>query len=358
MPGEGIPKLGVSLAAQVQDDLRLVQRVMNSYKLAMHAFTPSASRWDTGLLEIKKEVHDALLGASVNEAARVLRDPSANTLFWGFDAIASSPTGEVEPHELVLRRLNGSTDWKILYAMWVRDALISFAEAIGARRFAYPEIEIGMPCEFKYSVDEIIEEIEAKLGLELQFPNPYPNEFGLPSKRGVIGFRSVQSAYQAWRIAQLASGNLDFKVMEIGAGLGRTAYFSKLFGVQDYTIVDIPLTNAAQGYFLGRVLGPDHVHLYGDENSAPLKVIPSSAIESGKTYDLIVNVDSWTEMSPDIAQFYWNYARQTTRMVLSINYEHNPQTVRALYKDDPDVKASRFPYCMRRGYVEEILTWK
>lgn len=136
MPGRGIPKLGVSLVAQVQDDLRLVQRVMNSYKLAMHAFTPSASGWDTGLLEIKKEAHDALWGTSVNEAARVLRDPSANTLFWGFDAVASSPTGEVEPHELVLRRLNGSTDWKILYAMWVRDALIGFAEATGARRIA------------------------------------------------------------------------------------------------------------------------------------------------------------------------------------------------------------------------------
>lgn len=151
---------------------------------------------------------------------------------------------------------------------------------------------MGQPSAFKYVVDDIIGELESVRGVQLHFPNPYPNEYGLRSKRGVIGLRAVQSAYQAWRIAQLADGNPDFKVLEIGAGLGRTAYFANRFGVTNYTIVDVTLTNAAQGYFLTRVLGSDQVQLYGESSDAPLKIIPCSALDGDMTYDLIVNVDS------------------------------------------------------------------
>ena len=358
MPCGEMPAFAVSPAVPLTDDMALVQRVMASFNLAQASFRPSTSPWDTALLDIKKTVYDALSGTNAMEAASVLRDPGASTFFWGFDAVASSRTGEFEPHEFVLRRLNGTVDWRTLYVLWVLDALISFAEAIGARRVAYPEIEMEQPSAFKYGVDDIIDELEAALDMELHFPNPYPNEHGLYSKRGVIGFRAVQSVYQAWRIAQLADDNPDFKVLEIGAGLGRTAYFANRFGVKNYTIVDVPLTNAAQGYFLGRVLGADEVQLYGESKDARLKIIPSSAMDGDGNYDLIVNVDSWTELSPDTAQYYWNFARRATHKVLSINHEFNSFTVRDLYSKSPNVKALRFPYCMRRGYVEEILTWK
>ena len=43
---------------------------------------------------------------------------------------------------------------------------------------------------------------------------------------------------------------------------------------------------------------------------------------------------------------------------LSISHEFNAQTVCDLYKNDAKVKVIRFPYCMRRGYVEERLSWK
>ena len=358
MPCGAMPGIAISAPVELDDDMPLVKRVMDSYKLSMNNFQASSSPWDTALFDIKKEITDALSGQNIGAAAEVLRQPASNPVFGGFDAIASSPNGEMEPHEFVLHRLNTSVDRKSLYALWLRDALISFAEVVGARRVAYPEIEMGQPSPFKYGIDEIIDELESVLGVELQFPNPFPKEFGLPSKRGVIGFRSVQSAYQAWRISQIANGDPDFKVMEIGAGLGRTAYFASLFGVKNYTIVDIPLTNAAQGYFLGRVLNPKQIQLYGEADDAPVKIIPSTAMDRGQTYDLIVNVDSWTELAPEVAKSYWEYARQVTHMVLSINHEFNAYTVRDLYKNDASVKAIRFPYCMRRGYIEEKLTWK
>ena len=147
-------------------------------------------------------------------------------------------------------------------------------------------------------------------------------------------------------------------MLEIGAGLGRTAYFSSLFGVKNYTIVDIPLTNAAQGYFLGRVLGGDQVSLYGEEIGEGVRVLPSTVMsEHNEKYDLVVNVDSWTEMPLDIALMYWKFARTATSAVLSINHEYNPNPVRELYRSDAAVRVLRYPYPMRRGYIEETLTW-
>jgi hypothetical protein len=210
----------------------------------------------------------------------------------------------------------------------------------------------------RQTANEIADQIDGALGIKLTFPNPFPGELGLSSSRGVIGFRAIQAVYQAWRIAQIADGKPNFKVMEIGAGLGRTAYFANVLGLKNYTIVDIPLTNAAQGYFLGRVLGSNAVRLSGEQTEAQFNIVPSSEIEgSTATYDLIVNVDSWTEMAPDVAEAYWSFAKSATRSVLSINHEHNPQTVRSLYSKDPEVRATRFPYWPRRGYVEEHITW-
>ena len=147
-------------------------------------------------------------------------------------------------------------------------------------------------------------------------------------------------------------------MLEIGAGLGRTAYYANLLGVKGYTILDIPLTNAAQGYFLGRVLGPDAVRLNGEAIGGPLLIQPSTAMkENVERYDLIVNVDSWTEMAPEVAAAYWDYAKSVTRTVLSINHEHNAFTVRSMYSKDSDVRVTRYPYWVRKGYVEEIVTW-
>jgi len=241
--------------------------------------------------------------------------------------------------------------------------LRTLAEALGARRVPYLETtseQVGWHDAALNSPDAIIDQIDAVLGIELVFPNPYPGEIGLQSKRGIVGFRSIQAIYQAWRIAEIAKRDPGFRVLEIGAGLGRTAYFANLFGIKDYSIVDIPLTNAAQGYFLGRTLGDQAVQLTGEEIIGDVRaniILATNLLKSDKHFDLIVNIDSWTEMSHETAMSYWDYAKTHTRQILSINHEHNPFTVRSLYETDPSVTATRFPYWMRRGYIEEFLAW-
>lgn len=361
MPSYTPGTLALSPAVSEPQDEQLVKRVMAAYRRAIGKFTPTDGFWDQWHYALKRPIHDALSGTDLVAATKVLRDPASTSFFWGFDAIASCPEGDTEPHELVLSRLNRQMDWRQLYAHWISDSLVSFSETIGARRAAYPEFDVDTTLADRiapFDADAVLDEIEQELGMPVTFPNPYPNELGLVSKRGIIGFRSVQSLYQGWRIAQLARGQQNFRVIEIGAGLGRTAYFARQFGVSDYTIVDIPLTNAAQGYFLGRLLGDDNVSFGGEPLRGKLQIIPNTEVDSlDGYYDLVVNVDSWTEMPKEVAQSYWHFARRRSNAVLSINHEFNAHTVRELYRTDSAVRATRYPYPMRRGYVEECITW-
>jgi SAM-dependent methyltransferase len=191
-------------------------------------------------------------------------------------------------------------------------------------------------------------------------PNPFPCEHGLKTSRGIISYRVPQSIYQASRIKQLVQGISNPRVLEIGAGLGRTAYYAYEMGIKDYTIIDIPITAAAQAYFLGRTIGDKNIYLDGErsnESSLTVKILtPQTFFNETKTYDLIVNVDSLTEMDFSVAQAYWNKIKVTTSTFLSINHEANAFRVRDLIVDDLSMlNIRRELYWMRRGYTEELI---
>jgi hypothetical protein len=354
------PDLAISDKPDPADDGVLIERVLRAYHHSLANFSRSEGMWDTVLYGIKRDVHEALSGSDRDLAAEVLRNPAKTAHFWGFDAIAAAPPGHAEPHEQVIRTLNTSADLRPLFALWLYDSLVSLAEAIGGRRTAYPE---AGPAAYDIrrapasAADEILDSIDAVLAAPITFPNPYPGELGLKTRRGIVGFRAIQGVYQAWRIAQIASGRTGYRVLEIGAGLGRTAYYASCFGVTDYTIIDIPLTTAAQGYFLGRTLGADRISLPGESPVQPLRILAAHELETlAGPFDLVFNADSWTELSPDIAKRYWDFAWKVSSRILSINHEFNPFTVRSLYVGDPAITAVRYPYWMRNGYVEEYLT--
>ncbi len=203
------------------------------------------------------------------------------------------------------------------------------------------------------TVDQVLAQVEQKLGFELKFPNPWPSELGLASRRGVISYRAPQALYQAWRIAQLVRGTAGASVVEIGGGAGRTAYYARLFGITDYTIIDIPVSSLAQGYFLGRTLGPERIALEGESAKVDqVKLLaPSTFLGSSNRYTLVVNVDSLTEIGRAAAEQYREAIIRQAPTFLSINHEANEFTVDQLIGAH---RAYRMPYWMRRGYVEEL----
>ena len=244
------------------------------------------------------------------------------------------------------------------------DHLIRVAEAIGALRCENPEAPGSTPMYGIKPTDDLLAAIENAMGCEIRFPNPYPDETGVKTSRGVASYRAIHAIYQAWRIRELLRGIPKPRVLELGAGLGRTAYYARQLGIVDYTIIDLPFTALSQGYFLMRTLGADQVLLQGEnERDASTKVKifnPSSFLEGSEKYDLVVNTDSLTEIGRSTAERYWNRIQTSAPLFLSINHESNPFTVKELIDGDDSRIANthRHLHAIRRGYVEELVYFR
>jgi hypothetical protein len=333
-----------------QDD-RLIDRLIAAYqRSAANAATLGDSMWQAFFNDLHKPIHEALMSGHRDYIASVLRDPGSSDLFFGFDSLSRSLLGpggmrveDMHQHTLSL------------------DGLGALAEAVGARRVENPEEYLAprgrRPQQL--DADTILAALDGAFGFHVPVPNPFRGEVGVASGRGVVTYRVPQAIYQAWRIRQLTRAVASPRVLEIGAGLGRTAFYARQFGIRDYTIIDIPITALAQGYFLGRVLGEDQVLLDGETGpgDAKVKILPPSALHaSAARYDIAVNVDSFTEMDRTTARSYWKHIAEHADVLLSINHEANPFTVRELIVESGrESVASRAPYWMRRGYVEETV---
>jgi hypothetical protein len=141
--------------------------------------------------------------------------------------------------------------------------------------------------------------------------------------------------------------------------MGRTAYYARRLGVTDYTMIDLPLANVAQAAFLGRVLGSDAIWLPGDpvaQGAGRIRICPPSWLASSdEEFGVALNADSLTEMDIEHAMGYIRHMSRHAALFLSINQESYPLRVRDLLaKCRIEARASRYPYWLRKGYVEEI----
>jgi hypothetical protein len=321
-----------------EDDGALVERIIAAYQTSVGVTQRSDSFWDNAFFNRKREIHDALVAKDRPVLTEMLRDPGRTDLFYGFENLARS----VAPGANY-----GGRDAH-------RDLMV-LSEAVGAARCRSPEY--GEPTSLP-DVESLLDRLDDTLGTSLQFPNPFAGEAGLATSRGVVSYRAVQAIFQAWRIVELIDARPGARVLEIGAGLGRTAYYATQFGVSDYTIIDIPLSNVAQATFLGRTLGTDAIRLFGEDGPGVRIMPPPVFLEGADSYDLVVNVDSFPELAPDVARSYADAIKSRAEMFLSINHEYQAFTVRELFNQIGLTAASRAPYWMRRGYVEEMFLVK
>jgi len=231
------------------------------------------------------------------------------------------------------------------WAIKIYQDLLLLAESIGVRRRWNPEApKSGPPLP---QVEDLLSSIDHGLNLRTVFPNPFPGESGLVTSRGIISDRAVQALYQAWRVFSSVNGEYKAHIVEIGAGLGRTAFYAKRIGLPNYIIVDIPMTNVAQAYFLGRTLGSDAVCLFGEKRPG-IQILPSFAFfEAKDRYDIVLNADSLTELDPKIANAYGEAIRSRADVFLSMNHETNSFTVQEICRAVGMSNVSRTPYWMR-----------
>lgn len=336
-PISRVPVPTISTAcADYSIDVEFVRRIIKAYNKSYPYYMEDSSIWSGHFGGTKANVHDALVQGDVDTVGRMLHDPSSNRLLDGFESLL---TGTF-PADVA------GSDGSYLY-----DILARLGEAVGAVRLEYPETALSNHGPIP-PIDDLIGKIEQTIGQTIEFPNPYAGEVGLKSSRGVVGMRALNAIYQAKLVRDYTKAGA---AVEIGAGLGRTAYYAHRFGVRDYTIVDLPLTNVAQAFFLGTVLGPKTISLHGEPPAQISIVPPQDFFGSSKNYDVALNVDSLTEMSGATAREYINAVSWRSRHFISINHEFNPFSFRTIYAGITGWRVNRNPYWMRNGYVLEIV---
>ena len=334
-----LPARGVQQTVSPSQNIALLARIQSAYRIAHTSETPNGtSFWSGTIAERKRSEHQALMGVDTAQLAQTFADPLNSTMFYGFDNLNS-----IDAPSLLSAETGGYAPWR---TSWIYDNLLRLCEALGLVRLEYPETHELGSCP---PTDDLLRLMDHAFGFEVDFPNPYAGEPGLQTSRGIATYRAIQALYQAYLVSKFTPK----RVAEIGAGLGRTAYYARKFGIPSYTIVDLPMTNAAQAHFLGMTLSDTSISLHGESCAAPIKIMPpNSFLQSDERYDLILNVDSLTELSYESAKQYFSFASQRSRVFLSINHEFNAFTVREIAGDVSAV--SRHEYWLRRGYVEEV----
>lgn|GEM_PF-4109610 len=164
--------------------------------------------------------------------------------------------------------------------------------------------------------------------------------------------RARIAAYQIARIRELVPDARS--VVEIGPGMGRSAYYGHLAGL-DYTTIDLPLGIVAQACFLARVVGPDALWFAGEAEATADGKIKLLYRAPEQRFDVALNVDSITEMPTATAFDYFRWAGLHARCLLSINHERNRFTVAQLAKFSiPATIIAKGPCPAWDGYSEEV----
>jgi hypothetical protein len=329
------------------DDERLILRIMAAYKYAVSAFGGHGDSMWAAIIDRSRQLHLELLRNDVPAVTERLRYPANNDLLCGFDEATKTIYSEHHARGAAGRENWGET---------VYSRLVRLAESTGAisLRKSHPTQD----------TEGLLRRLDDKFGFAVDFPNPYPDELGLKTSRGLANHRAVLALYQAWRVAHFIGQNGHTRILEIGAGSGRTAYYSRKFGLRDYTIVDLPMTNVAQANFLGRVLGPS-VLILSNENDDPansnaIRIFGPLWLEKNSSqFDVALNADSLTEIDHRQAFRYFSQVARCCSAFISINHEENGFRVNDLpILAGAPLRFSRYPYWLDDGYVEEVFLFR
>jgi hypothetical protein len=320
-------------AAGYLDD-SFLDRVRAGYRLALGSVGMNTSSMWRLISQRQAPVHAALMAEGNDQLRRIFIDPSSVDLFYGVDNISRS----------ILAKWDAASVSDV--GASARADLFCLAQSLG--------IDAGKELR-TFEPDVLLQELDGLLSQHVEFPNIFRGEIGLPTARGIASYRSIQALYQVARLRALLDRLENHSVVEIGPGMGRTAYYAYLSGIIDYTTIDLPMGIVAQACFLGATLGPDKISLPGDHRELATDRIKLMAAGSSAKDKLgaALNCDSMTEMPLSVARSYVRWIETHAELFFSINHDANQFTVKDIAASSLDHLIRR-PYPMRSGYWEEI----
>ena len=272
--------------------------------------------------------------------------------------------------DLEFEKIQASASYRQFIALMAKDKIVSLAEAIGALACENPEQGVWGE-SLHIDIDLLVGQVERVLGFDI---SPPPIDGGLlkiRSEKGLFHERDVNAIFTAWSMGRILQPPEGTSICEIGAGTGRVAYWSQRLGFTSYTVVDIPLTNVIQGFYLLKALPEASITLYGEASKnqpgAPaIRILPFFCIDEvpPNQFDLVLNQDSFPEINRETVVKYLEWIKIVSRQFFySINHESRPRdgagnfqlNVQALIAEAGGYRrVSRVPYWLRRGYVSEL----
>ena len=279
-------------------------------------------------------------------------NPSKTELYYGMDS--------VNAHLVAALKASEASQAHIRKA--IQTHFVAMAESIGAKRFWYFEAQGQRSEPTMTTIEEMLDSIDKVFGIQLHYPNPFDDEFGIETSRGIIVARTPMAIYQSWKVALVANLVKGRKILEIGPGNGRSLFYSYSSGLTNYTTIDLPMGIVGQACFLAATLGPEKIWMVSDDPASQegrVRLLPPYALyESPEDFDVVLNADSLTEMDAKQAVTYLRYASEHARALISINHEFNAHTVQNL-ADMAGIsqRPLRSVSAIRPGYIEEIFLW-
>lgn len=349
-----------SEASRSADDVDLAARLLTAHRAAMkdRPARPrsAADQWDVNAREYHGELFAALDRGDPDALATLLSGAFRQRFTVGIGGPwhLESDIGRPEANRYL--------------ATICADRAVSLAEALALVPVENPEQVDGVRDNLYRNIDELVTQIERRLGIEL--PSKAVAGFaGIPVGDGRLGFRTCEHAYVAHRLRELGGRRApERRVCEIGGGYGGAAYYAWKMGLRDYAIFDLPHINVIQGYYLAKSLGGAAVSLFGESRaSGSIAVLPHwlHAASPAQAFDIALNQDSFAELGPDtVAEYLAGIRRATSTFFLSINQEaqapspvpgqHQVWVSRLVDEAGGFRRVLRAPYWMRAGYVEEV----
>ncbi len=307
--GVGQLQLGTS-RGQPAPNTQIASRIQAAYR---NALLENGGNKNSLWQQIERAHHGEFLkclgDSDPAPLAGYLKNIFNESILWGID----------QPAEHT--QLLASPEQQVTYAAHLKDRLLALAEALGCIPVENPE-QGRWGQNFALDPEDLVSRIENFLCIDIKPPEVAAGCFGLQTAKGLFNYHDINAIYVAWRIKCLLADISEPRVCEIGAGMGKVAYYATRMGIPHYTIVDLPQINAVQAFYLISALPEQDVALLGEPAKTPIQILPFWKYPEfpEHSFDLVLNQDSLPEMGQEAAVAYIEQtAEKSAYFFLSIN---------------------------------------
>ena len=256
---------------------------------------------------------------------------------------SSSLTRGIFGGDLVYETYKNNDHDRTMFVFGVFDKLVSIVEATGLVPCFNPEDKHFV--SYMYNQPEFyLDLIAKKYNFDIGAPKYAGNNLGIQTEYGLYSQRDMFALHLALTVADKYKDK-NIRICEIGGGVGHLAYYLHRLGYRNLTIVDLPTISTLQMYFLGT-----NLCRYNGITFMPTE-------EFTGDYDIVLNADSFIEMSRESATHYLNLIKKNAKHLISINQETGPHQFGAAGFRVCDItdmpRIARSMSWIRKGWVYE-----